>query len=219
MADIKDRIKKLLALAGSPNENEAKAALLKARELMAKHKMSEDEFDAEEQKLEHITCPNIKWTTDSGDIWMTNLCKVLADNYCCSVAWSTVRGTRTHTLVITGLSGDLQVFKEVIEYAIGFVKNEIRVLERKTTNNHRTVANSYASGFVNGLQTAFEEQKEDHPEWGLVVVKPEEVQKYEDSLGSKNVRSRTGNFDPLAYLRGQNDGMNFNAQKILGCAG
>lgn len=36
MADIKDKIAKLLALAESPNEAEAKAALLKARELMAK---------------------------------------------------------------------------------------------------------------------------------------------------------------------------------------
>ena len=36
--DIKDRIQKLLALSVNPNENEAKAALLKAQELMAKHK-------------------------------------------------------------------------------------------------------------------------------------------------------------------------------------
>lgn len=34
-SNIKDKIAKLLALAESPNENEAKAALLKARELMA----------------------------------------------------------------------------------------------------------------------------------------------------------------------------------------
>lgn len=35
--DYKDKIKKLLALAESPNENEAQAALLKARQLMAEH--------------------------------------------------------------------------------------------------------------------------------------------------------------------------------------
>lgn len=37
--DYKDKIKKLLALAESPNENEAQAALLKARQLMAEHKI------------------------------------------------------------------------------------------------------------------------------------------------------------------------------------
>ena len=39
--DYKDRIRKLLALATSPEEGEAKAALLKARELMAKYKLTE----------------------------------------------------------------------------------------------------------------------------------------------------------------------------------
>ena len=38
MADIREKIAKLLALATSPNEQEAREALLKARELMAKHK-------------------------------------------------------------------------------------------------------------------------------------------------------------------------------------
>ena len=42
MADIREKIQKLLSLAGSSNENEARAAMLKAKELMAKHKMSED---------------------------------------------------------------------------------------------------------------------------------------------------------------------------------
>lgn len=42
--DYKERIRKLLALAKSPEENEAKAALLKARALMAKHKLTEAEF-------------------------------------------------------------------------------------------------------------------------------------------------------------------------------
>lgn len=36
--DYRDKIAKLLALAESPNENEAKAALLKARAMMTAHK-------------------------------------------------------------------------------------------------------------------------------------------------------------------------------------
>lgn len=42
--NIKDKIAKLLALAESPNENEARAALLKARELMAEHKLRPEEI-------------------------------------------------------------------------------------------------------------------------------------------------------------------------------
>lgn len=43
-ADYKEKIRKLLALAESPNEHEARAALLKARQLMAEHKLSELDF-------------------------------------------------------------------------------------------------------------------------------------------------------------------------------
>lgn len=43
VTDYKEKIRKLLALAESPNENEAKLALLKARQLMAEHKLSEAE--------------------------------------------------------------------------------------------------------------------------------------------------------------------------------
>ena len=43
-ADLKDKIRKLLALAKSPEEHEAKAALLKARQLMAEHKLTEEEL-------------------------------------------------------------------------------------------------------------------------------------------------------------------------------
>ena len=51
-ADYKEKIKKLLALAESPNEHEAKAALLKARQLMAEHKIAEAELkDGDELRL------------------------------------------------------------------------------------------------------------------------------------------------------------------------
>lgn len=43
MSEIKKKIAKLLALSSSPNEKEAQEALLKARELMAKHKLSPEE--------------------------------------------------------------------------------------------------------------------------------------------------------------------------------
>lgn len=43
--DYKDKIRKLLALAKSPEPEEAKFALLKARKLMAEHKLSERDLE------------------------------------------------------------------------------------------------------------------------------------------------------------------------------
>lgn len=205
MTQIKDKIKKLLSLAQSPNENEARDALLKAKELMIKNKLTEEDFEKEEDKLVHEVCDDIKWTTDSGDVWMTNLCKVIADNYLCAVAWQTPRATRTHTLVITGFESDVNICKEVIEYAVGFIYGHTNKKSR----------GSYAKGFVLGLELAFEIQKEEHPEWALVVVEPDEVNEYENNLSSKNVRTKKFDFDPIAYAKGQNAGMNFNAKSIL----
>ena len=49
--DYKEKIRKLLALAESPVEAEARAALLKARQLMAEHKLTERECREAEQRV------------------------------------------------------------------------------------------------------------------------------------------------------------------------
>lgn len=215
MATIKEKIQKLLSLATSSNENEARAALLKAKELMAKNKLTEADFeDAKKQELVHVTLQDIKWTSDSGDVWMADLCKLIADNYCCTSAWSRNRGARTYTLVVSGLQSDVDICSEVIKYAVGFIRSRIKILSRRS-GDRRMTSKSYADGFVLGMQMAFDMQKEEHPEWGLVVVKPDELTDYEKSLGSKSVKTKKAKFDQLAYMKGQTDGQNFNTRKVL----
>lgn len=59
-----DKIKKLLDLAGSPNENEAKLALNKARELMAKYCITITEEIKEPQKvISEVYIPPIRVTS------------------------------------------------------------------------------------------------------------------------------------------------------------
>lgn len=215
--DIKDKIKKLLALATSPNENEAKAALLRAKKLMMDYKVSEAEVQGlNEQELIHLQCDNVRWTTDSGEIWITSLVDLIADNHLCSCSWMTRKGTRTHILYIHGLGTDVELCKSVIEYAVGFVRGRIKIEQRRrTTSDPKAVAASYARGFILGMELMYDEQKDEHPEWGLVVSKPQEVDEYMKSLGERNVRTRKTEFDPLAYIVGQNDGRQFNAQRVL----
>lgn len=215
--DIRDKIKKLLALATSPNENEAKAALLKAKKLMMEHKISETEVQGlEDQKLIHLQCDDIRWTTDSGEIWITSLANLIADNHLCSCSWFTPKGKRTHILYIHGLGTDVELCKSVIEYAVGFVRGRIKIEQRRrVTSDPKAVAASYARGFILGMELMYDEQKDEHPEWGLVVSKPQEVDEYMKSLGERNVRTRKTEFDPLAYMVGQNDGRQFNAQRVL----
>lgn len=216
--EIKEKIKKLLALSTSSNEFEAQAAMIKAKELMLKNKLTEDDFEEiKKQKIKTIVCDGIIWTTDSGKIWLTDLINLICNEYLCTAAWQTAKGTRTHKLVITGMQDDVEVCKSVVEYAVGFVDGTIRYLQRKSpTRDPKVVASSYAKGFILGLEMAFEDQKEEHPEWALVAVKPQEVLDYEKSLGNKTVKTRKVEFDALSYMRGQKDGSEFNARKVIG---
>ena len=213
--EIKDRIRKLLRLAESPNENEARAALLKAKELMAAHKLNEADFiEKEEAELVHLECTAAKWTTDSGNLWIASLCQLICEEHLCVAAWSTPARTRTHTLIITGLREDAELCKEIIEYAVGFVRGRTKKLARRHADD-RAAINSYGMGFTVGLKLAYEEQKEEHPEWGLVVVEPSEVRDYKEGLETKEVKTRKSNFNPLAYAQGQMDGQDFNSRKAI----
>lgn len=74
--DYKEKIIKLLALAESPNEHEARAALLKARQLMAEHKLTEAELkDVEKQQIKDvrtdITCSKRR------DPWIVSLSAII----------------------------------------------------------------------------------------------------------------------------------------------
>ena len=215
--DIRDKIKKLLSLATSSNENEARAALLKAKKLMMEHKISEAEVqELDKQEIVHMQCDSIRWTTDSGEIWVTNLVDLIANEHLCSCSWSVYKGKRTHTLNIHGLESDAELCKSVIEYAIGFVRSRIKIEQRKRRDSDpKSVAASYAKGFILGMELMYDEQRDEHPEWGLVVSKPQEVDEYMKSLGNKKVRTRQTDFDPLAYLKGQNDGRQFSTRRVL----
>lgn len=218
--DIREKIRKLLALGTSANEFEARDALLKARELMARNKLSEADFeDRGSMELVHLECKAASWTSDSGNIWMTKLCDLLCDNYCCAAAWQHAKGHRTYMLIITGMRDDAELCKTVVEYAVDFVVKETKVLKKLYSNDYRSMTQSYASGFISGLEMALEIQKEEHAEWGLVMVKPEEVNEYTKSLGSKSVKTKKSSFNPYAYMKGQNDGKNFDTHRVLGETG
>lgn len=216
MNNVKDKIKKLMSLATSPNENEARAALLKAKKLMMEHKISEMDIEEKSTELVHLTVQDVRWTTDSGDIWAVDLCRVIGENYMCATAWSHEKGKRTYTLCVTGLGEDPEVCADVIRFAMGVVRNNVKDLERRYTGDARSIRHSYATGFITGLVTAFEDQRQEHTEWGLVEVKPQEVKEYENSLGSRSVKAKVADTkDYLAQLKGYADGSKFNAKAVL----
>lgn len=106
--DYKEKIRKLLALAESPVEAEARAALLKARQLMAEHKLTERECrEAEKQAvkdvLTDITCSKRR------EPWIVPLSATIGESYCCKGYRKRYHGQQTQHVGFIGLEDDVEI--------------------------------------------------------------------------------------------------------------
>lgn len=178
--DIKEKIAKLLALADSPNEHEAKAALLKARELMVNHKLRPDEV--EQQKSEKVIRQTIDITcTKLTNSWVTRLAAVIASHYCCKSYRNHYKYEKKITIGFIGLENDFEICVRIFRYAYDCVMSECKTLRKKYKDLYsaavlRQITNAYGDGFCSGLLDGFQEQERAHEqEWGLVLQTPKEV--------------------------------------------
>lgn len=199
MANIKDKIAKLLALAESPNENEAKLALLKARELMVEYKLSPDEIAREKSEKVKRDVLDLKCTKMTND-WIPTLASVIAAHYCCKAYLYREQYSKTSQIGLIGLEDDFDICKKIVMYAVDCVMSGTRRIKKDPyapAGRHRKNCNAYGWGFVSGLRKAYEEQEEQHQEWGLVMVVPKAV--------DDEVHSICGGSKPKPYGNGRVD--------------
>lgn len=226
MADYRDKIRKLLALAESPNENEAKKALLKAKQLMAEHKIAE--VDLEEIKIKKVKRIDTGYEyTKRGEFWMSTMAHVIAENYCCRSASSVYHGKQKRTIIFVGLEDDVDlcamIFKYAVDSARALAKEHAKELSKKyafgfTAKEKSMAVNSYILGFSNGVQEAFKEQKEaqtaDESTWGLVMVTPKEVNDFcSDFRKDRYVSRHSVNSDSMSH--GFAEGKKFNPERRI----
>ena len=208
--DIMNKIKKLLALSESSNEHEAKLAMLKAQELLVKHKISLKEVEGhkEVEVLENKT--DVTFTKAK---WKGRLARVIADNFGCYNFYRTIK--RTNFIIFFGKEEDVLVCKIVLEYAIDCIDSVVKKLRyqyRKNGYTTKGLESDYASGFIEGLELAFEKQEQDNQEWGLILVKDKEVVEAYNQMkfiGTIETNSKFQGFNE-AYLHGIEDGENFS---------
>lgn len=218
--DYKEKIRKLLALAESPNEHEAKSALLKARELMAEHKLTASELrDVDKQPVEKIltdiTCSKRR------NPWIVRLSAIIGENYCCKAYRNHCKGKQTFTIGFIGLKDDAEICTAVFKYAVDCALSKIKAIRKE--NNYfygeyvTQLCHSYGYGFVDGMDTAFQEQKEENEQgWGLVMVIPKEVEDVANNMGHMRFQARAEqNIYRSKYLSGYEDGKTFDPTKRL----
>ena len=224
MADIREKIKKLMALADSPNEGEAKAALLKARQLMAEHKLTE--IDLETLKSENVITigTDISFTSLS-NAWAGELSAVIAEHYCCRAFSSRIAGKKTSFIGFVGIEDDVQVCERIFRYACDYIKAEgkrISAHYKKYWNARevREAREAYGFGFTIGVGSTFQVQDETHQEWGLVLKTPKAVldeveRQHWRRQQAPEDRTRDRSWTMRFRAAGYNDGKDFDPSTKL----
>lgn len=163
---ILDKIKGLLALGDAAKNNsdeEAMAAMLKAQELMAKYDISAEEIgDENQEQYSHEMCEH-KWDY----AYRIPLAQVLAKNFRCMCY------IRRKRIVFMGHPSDAKICKATFEFAYSFImKTGNSIYNKRYSAGYPTkgVFNSYAGGFIVGLQEAFNVQCQ-----ALAIVTPQDV--------------------------------------------
>lgn len=219
--DYKEKIRKLLALAESPNEHEAKAALLKAKELMAEHKLTEQDIkDVKKQEVRKIqtglTCSKRR------SPWMVSLSAVIGENYCCQAYRHHGWGEQTQQIGFVGLEEDIEICIEVFRYAVDCILAGEKNLKKELSGYDysgsyiKKMRDSYGFGFVRGISAAYSKQKEENQEWALVMVMPKEVEEATSNFANRSFNPKAANdISGSAYNLGRMDGEKFSTERRL----
>lgn len=218
--DYKERIRKLLALAKSPEENEAKAALLKARRLIAEHKLTEEEFNEEKKRVVKKIITGCTFSMRR-DPWLNDLAVVIGENYCCQAFYRYTKGKKTYTVGFMGLEEDVAMCVPIFQYAADCILSRNGRVKKKLNGYPagyiNSLCNGYGYGFVSGLRKAFEQQNTENAEgWGLVLVMPKEVTDAVNGLQKKELYPRAAaQIEQGEYQKGFADSKKFDPKKRI----
>lgn len=219
MPDYKEKIRKLLALAESPNGHEAKAALLKARQIMAEQKITEAELQDAKTQAVKDELTSITYSVRRNP-WIDLLSAVIGENYCCRGYRSRVFRKQTNTIGFIGLENDVEVCVAVFEYAVEYVSAEIQRIKEKnrdySSDYVKWLCDGYGYGFAAGVEESFQKQQAEQ-DWGLVLTIPKEVKQASQHLGYKEFNPYPRyNISGNMYAKGYSAGKEFNPAKYIG---
>lgn len=217
-----EKIKKLLRLSESPNQNEAQVALKKARALMLQYHITESSLDTQEKTVIWKEVPINK-------NWMTTFYSLISRNNRCDFYYSegyhSVNGKfkKVRTAHIVGFPFDIecvivmaQLVEDTIKRGISEFRRNIRIESSLSTKG---VTNNYVWGFRDGLQKAFDEQNAKQ-EFHLMCITPKEVKDEMDAVENlKRVKHtiRLGQSlnEVKAFMKGNTEGYETGMRKQL----
>lgn len=197
-----EKIRKMLALAqDNPSMEEGLAAALHAQKLMAKYNIHEEEVTLEEVKDQIssiFTHQNHKLALMG---WRKHLGAIVAKNFRCKCYIS------GQDVVFRGYTQDANIALDVY-MALYTIGNKLAKAEetkaRKETGSAKGVYNSFALGYLRGIEEGFGEQCT-----ALMIIIPKEVEEeyaeFSKDFG-KSKGMQTHNLDGEIYAKGKAEG-------------
>lgn len=209
------KIKKLLELASSSFEAEAKSALLKAQELMTSNNISYNDLEGTSlHKEKKAITKEINFNKSRIGFWEKQIVAIVSENFRCFSYITLDRINKRTIMSIIGMEDEIDIAKESIEFAVLSLNNswkkyyENRKIKLgKTSSRQETemIKNDYMMNFIEGLRKSFEEQIEQK---SLVIIKNEKVKDEVNNLKLGRAASRTKMIrgDSHAQQAGMSDG-------------
>lgn len=183
---IKEKIRKLLRLSQSSNENEAKAAMAKAQELLMQHKLSMADVSGEKSEVKELKT-GIYYSRQK-DLWRAYLIQAISKNYCVENFISTAYRSSRHEICLIGTEMDIQICLDVFKFASQHVEDWFKEYKKEegwkySAKYLNAIKNNYGKGFAGGVNDVLESQREVmQQEWGLVTTSPKEAQDFVNDL-------------------------------------
>ena len=205
------KIKNLLDLSTSPNEHEAKAAALKAQELMAKYDIDSQavvDTTSYMDEIGHI------FVEDDGKHsmkkWKVLLAPVIANNFRCKLYF------HGNSVVFYGYKRDANIASEVFKFLFT-TGNRLAIRYynsyRKKGLSTKGVMNAYLHGFVAGVREDLEKQCT-----ALMIITPKEVTDQFEVM-TKGWKTKSSKMtvapDMNAYNTGKKEGKGVSAGRHI----
>ena len=182
--NIEEKITKLLALAASDNPHEAKAALLKAQELMLKYNCSTVTGSNDKEVLTYDVNIDRKRLYE-----LRRIAGIITSNFRTRMWYS------IDAIHFLGFKEDLMATRYCFEFVLDEIDRCFDLYEEQNllkykkawgdTYDRDSFKNMWVNGFTDGLKEAFEERAND-PHYAVMLVTPKEVI---EKLASLNLHS------------------------------
>ena len=214
---IIEKIKKLLSLANSPNENEAKLAASKANEMLVKHNISMQ--TVQESNFEYII-QSVEEERARIDHYEVLILMLLRKHYFVEIGIKS--GKRIEGMKY--FSKSLQIFGrpenvEVAGYVYSYLRQTFPVLWRefkKNTGANVSAKKSYYIGLSEGISEVLEKTRlHVEQETGLMVINDKKLEAANKARCNGNHTVSSGNVNQSAKAHGYEHGKNVRIAKPI----